>query len=697
MKIYTTDKIRNVVLAGHSGSGKTSLAESMAYLAHQTTRMGSIDSGTTVSDFDPQETKRKMSIRTSVLSIPWDDCKINLLDAPGSFDFTGETAEAFSAADACVIVVSGKNGIEAGTKRAFDLCDKYHLPREVFVTDMDDDDASFRQVVEDLTALYGKKIAPFHLPIREDKKFVGYINVITKSAMRWTKSGEVVPAEVPEYSRQNLSICSTALIEAVAESSEEFLNRYFEGDSFSEDEIRQALRVNVQEGSIIPVSMGSSILSQGVFTLLDDILKYFPSPDRRECVGIDAVSNEVYPANYDFSKPKSAYIFKTLVDPKLGTYSFFKVNSGVIKTDDVLYNQHRDIETKIGKLYCVFGKKFTEVAELHAGDIGAVSRLSGANTTDSLSTRQHPILYIRTDIPVPYACARYAAKNKGDEDRAASALAKIGKEFLTVQTKVDSVCHQTLLYGISGRQLEIVADKAESDYKTEIELLPLKIAYQETISGTSDVEYKYKKQSGGHGQYGHVKMRFSPSGQPDEPYQFVESVVGGAVPKNYFPAVEKGIAEGVKCGPLAGYPVTGIKAELYDGSYHPVDSSEQAFKTASLFAFREGIMKAGPLLLEPIALLRITVSESATGDILGDLNKRRAHVTGMDAVEGNGNLQVITAEIPYEQLYEYDRVLRSASGGNCDYSYRFLCYRKAPDAVAEREIESREKRIGKES
>ena len=597
MNVYTTDKIRNVVLLGHGGCGKTSLAEAMAYLAGMTTRMGKVTDGNTISDYDKEEIKRHFSINTTVIPIVWGDTKINILDTPGYFDFVGEVEEAVSAADAAIIVVSGKAGIEVGTKKAWELCETYKLPRMVFVTDMDIDEASYRQVVEDLQQLYGKRIAPFHLPIRENGQFVGYVNVLQQRAKRWKDNGEVEKVEVPEYSKENLGICREALMEAVAETSEEFMDRYFGGEEFSEDEIRQALRVNVSDGSIVPVLMGSNILARGMYTLMVDIVKYLPSPEKRSCTGINAKSNEVYNADYDFAKPKSAYIFKTIADPFIGKYSLIKVNSGVIKTDDLLYNQHKDTEEKIGKIYVLCGNKPEEVKELHAGDIGALAKLTKAATTDSLSTKANPILYIRTQISTPYTYKRYKAVNKGDEDKISQALQKLMLEDLTLKTVNDSENGQTLLYGMGDQHLDVVASKLLERYKVQIELKKPKVAFRETIRKKADVEYKYKKQSGGHGQYGHVKMTFEPSGDLETPYVFEQCVVGGAVPKNFFPAVEKGIQEGVVKGPMAAYPVVGVKAVLYDGSYHPVDSSEMAFKVAALQAFKKGIMEASPILL----------------------------------------------------------------------------------------------------
>ncbi len=690
MNVFTTDKIRNVVLLGHGGCGKTSLAEAMAYLAGLTNRMGTVDDGNTISDYDKEETKRHFSIHTSLIPIPWGDVKINLLDTPGYFDFVGEVEEAVSAADAAIIVVSGKAGIETGTKRAWNLCEKYKLPRMIFVTDMDIDNASYRQVVEDLQALYGKKIAPFHLPIRENTQFVGYVNVVQQKAKRWNDKGSVDKFEVPDYSKENLGICREALLEAVAETSEDFMERYFNGEEFSEDEIRQALRVNVIDGSIVPVLMGSNILARGMYTLMADIVKYFPSPDRRECAGINTKTNEVYQADYDFAKPKSAYIFKTIVDPYIGKYSLIKVNSGVLKTDDLLYNYHRDCDEKIGRLYVLRGNKTEEVSELHAGDIGALAKLTKSLTTDTLSTRNNPVAYLRTNISKPYVSMRYKAKNKGDEDKISQALQKLLAEDLTLQSVNDSENHQTLLYGMGEQHLEIVASMLLEKYKVAIELMRPKVAFRETIRKKSDVEYKYKKQSGGHGQYGHVKMTFEPSGDLDQPYEFDQCVVGGAVPKNFFPAVEKGIAEAVKSGPFAAYPVIGVKATLYDGSYHPVDSSEMAFKVAAAQAFKKGFMEASPVLLEPIATLTVVAPDEYTGDIMGDLNKRRGRVMNMNAENG---YQEITADIPYLELYGYNTQLRSITSGSGTFSYAFARYEQAPDDVAAKQIEERASKL----
>lgn len=691
MNVYTTDRIRNVVILGHGGSGKTSLTEAMAYLGGITSRLGNVADGNTISDFDKEEIKRKFSISTSVVPIIWGDVKVNILDTPGYFDFVGEAEEAAAAADAAIIVVSGKNGVEVGTQKAWALCEKYKLPRMFFITNMDVDNASFREVVEKLTELYGKKIAPIHFPIRENEKFTGYVNVVKKAGRKWLDRGEKQECEIPEYSMEYLEKYRETLLEAVAETSEEFMDRYFSGEEFSVAEIMMALTVNVNEGEIVPVAMGSPVQLQGVSNLLDDIVQYFPSPDKRTIAGINTKTNEIFEADYNFAKAKSAQIFKTIVDPFIGKYSLMKVCSGVIKNDDVIYNIDKDAEQKLNKLYVFEGSKPIEVPELHAGDIGAIGKLDKARTGDTLSTKATPIRYGRIEVSTPYTYKRYKAKNKGDEDKISQALSKMMHEDLTMKAVNDAENRQTLLYGMGDQHLDIIQSKLLTKYKIEIELSKPKVAFRETIRKSSDVEAKYKKQSGGHGQYGHVKMRFAPLGDLESAYEFDQEVVGGAVPKNYFPAVEKGIQESVLKGPLAAYPVVGVKATLYDGSYHPVDSSEMAFKTAAIQAFKKGFMEASPVLLEPISSLKVTVPDKFTGDVMGDLNKRRGRVLGMNP-DHKGN-QIIEADIPTMELYGYSTTLRSMTGGSGDFAYEFVRYEQAPSDIQEKEVAARASKV----
>ena len=684
MDVYRTDRIRNVVLLGHGGSGKTTLAEAMAYLAGMTNRLGRVEDGNTVSDFDKEEIKRHFSISTTLIPVPWDKVKINVLDTPGYFDFVGEVEEAVSAADAAIIVVSGKAGVQVGTQKAWNLCEKYKLPRMFFVTDMDVDDVSYRKVVEELTELYGKKIAPLHFPIRENGKFVGYVNVVKQAGRKYIDKAGKEPCDIPEYLNEYLEKYHDILMESVAETSEEFMDRYFEGDEFSVTEVSAALATNVQDASIVPVCMGSPINLRGVSNLLDDICGYFPSPDKRSCNGISQKTNEIFEANYDFAKTKSAYVWKTIVDPFLGKYSLIKVASGVIKSDDTLLNVEKGEEERLNKLYVLEGSKPLEVPELHAGDIGAIAKLASVQTGDSLAAKASPVLYPKAVISTPYTYKRYKAVKKGDEDKIAQALAKMASEDKTLRVVNDSANRQTLLYGMGDQHLDIIVSKLKERYKVDIELSKPKVAFRETIRKNSDVEGKHKKQSGGHGQYGHVKMRF-------EPYVFEQVVVGGAVPKNYFPAVEKGLQECVQKGPLAAYPVVGVKATLYDGSYHPVDSSEMAFKMATIHAYKKGFMDASPVLLEPIVSMKVIVPDKYTGDVMGDLNKRRGRVLGMNP-DHEGNT-IIEADVPQLEIYGYSTTLRSMTGGSGDFSYEFARYEQAPNDIQTKEIEARASKL----
>ena len=689
MDVFRTDRIRNVVLLGHGGAGKTSLVEAMAYLSGITNRLGKVTDGNTVSDYDKEEIKRKFSITTSVVPIEWGKVKINVLDTPGYFDFVGEVEEAVAAADAAIIVVSGKDGIQVGTQKAWELCEKYNLPRMFFVTEMDIDDVSYRKVVEELTELYGKKIAPLHMPIREEGKFVGYVNIVKQAGRRYIERGQKKECPVPEYLQEYLEQYHETLMESVAEISEEFMDRYFAGEAFSVAEVSAALKMNISDGSIVPVCMGSTINIQGVANLLDDICGYFPSPDQKICAGMNMKTNEIYQANYDFTKAKSAYVFKTIVDPFLGKYSLIKVCSGVIKGDDTLYNTGKETEEKLNKLYVLEGSKPIEVSELHAGDIGAIAKLNTVTTGDTLSTKNTPLLFGKTEFSVPYTYKRYKTVNKGDDDKVSQALSKMMQEDVTLKVVNDAQNRQTLLYGIGEQHLDIVVSKLKERYKVDVVLSEPKVPFKETIRKKSDVEYKYKKQSGGHGQYGHVKMTFEPSGDLDTPYVFEQVVVGGAVPKNYFPAVEKGVQESVVKGPLAAYPVVGVKAVLYDGSYHPVDSSEMAFKTAAVQAFKKGFMEASPVLLEPIVSMKVSVPDKYTGDVMGDLNKRRGRVLGMNPDADRKGNTVIEADVPMLSIYGYSTDLRSLTGGSGNFSYEFARYEQAPSDIQEKEIAAR--------
>lgn len=688
MNIYETKQIRNVVVLGHGGCGKTTMVEAMAYVTGVTNRMGKVSDGNTISDFDKEEVKRLFSIGTSVVPIEWDGIKINLLDTPGYFDFVGEVEEALSAADAAVIVINGKSGIEVGTQKAWEFCEKYNLPRIFFVTNMDDDHASFREVVVKLSEMYGRRIAPFHIPIRENEKFVGFVNVVKMKGRRFVNdTSDYEECDIPDYSEKYLTISRESLIEAVAETSEEYMERYFAGEEFTYEEISQALREHVLDGQIVPVLMGSGLHAQGPRMLLMAIEKYFPSPDLCSIYGNDISNGEMVQLKYDCTKHVSAKVFKTIVDPFIGKYSLIKVVTGVLKVGDSIYNINKDLEEKASKLYVLRGKEPIEVKELHAGDIGALTKIDKLSTGDTIAPKGATVIYNPPEISTPYTYKRYKGKNKGDDDKIASALAKIMEEDLTLKSVNDVENRQTLLYGIGDQQLEIVASKLMNRYKVDIELSKPKFAFRETIRKKVKVQGKHKKQSGGHGQYGDVWMEFEPSGDLEHPYVFEEKVVGGAVPKNYFPAVEKGLQESVLKGPLAGYPVVGVKATLMDGSYHPVDSSEMAFKMATILAFKKGFMDASPVLLEPIASLNVTVPNQYAGDIMGDLNKRRGRVLGMDHIPGGK--QTITADIPMSELYGYSTDLRSMTGGNGEFEYEFVRYEQAPADIQNKEVAAR--------
>lgn len=690
MDIYRSDRIRNVVLLGHGGAGKTTLTEAMAYISGITSRLGKVSDGNTVSDYDKEEIKRGFSISTSLVPIEWHGCKINILDTPGFFDFVGEVEEAVAAADAAIIVVNGKAGVQVGTQKAWDLCEKYNLPRMMFVTGMDIDNVSFRKTVEDLTELYGKKIAPFHMPIRGNEEFIGYVNVVKGKGRKFLAKDVHEECPIPDYCEEYYEKYKEILMESVAETSEEFMDRYFGGDEFSVDEIMMAASMNIADGSIVPVSMGAPNILYGVTNLLDDIVDFLPDPTRKERAGMLKDTGELFHADYDFSKGKSALVFKTIMDPFIGKYSLIKVCSGVLKTNDTLYNAVQEKEERIGKLYVLEGGKPIEVPELFAGDIGALAKLE-AKTGDTLCAKAKQVLYAKPSISAPYTCMRYKVPNKNEVDKAAQALAKLAAEDQTLRLVNDSANRQTLIYGIGDQQLDIVLSKLKERYKVDVEMVKPKVAFRETIRKNSDVDAKYKKQSGGHGQYGHVKMRFAPSGNQDEAFEFSQEVVGGAVPKNYFPAVEKGLQESVESGPLAAYPVVGVSAVLYDGSYHPVDSSEMAFKQATKMAFKKGFMEASPVLLEPIVNMKVKVADKYTGDVMGDLNKRRGRVLGMTP-DHKGNT-IIEADVPQLEIYGYSTVLRSMTGGSGDFEYEFARYEQAPKDIQDKEIEARASKL----
>lgn len=684
MDIFKYERIRNVALLGHGSCGKTTLAEAMAYVTSVITRQGKIEDGSTISDYDKEEQKREFSIQTSIIPIVSDETKINILDTPGYFDFVGEAEQAASAADAAIIVISAKAGVQVGTEKAWNLCEKYKLPRMFFVTDMDDDNASYRKVVEALQELYGTRVAPFQLPIRENEKFVGFVNVVKMAGRRFNNDGTYIESDIPDYSMEYLQTYRDALLEAVAETGDDMMDKYFNGEEFTQAEMSTALRKSVGDTSLVPVLMGSGLEAKGVRNLIDQIVNYFLSPNKTIITGINQKTGNSFHADYDENKEMTAKVFKTIADPFIGKFSLIKICSGVLKADSTIYNVAKDVEEKISRLYVLRGKEQIEVKELHAGDIGAIGKLDIA-TGDSIATKAVPVVYDKPSFSVPYTYMRYVTKNKGDDDKIASALSKIVDEDPTIKLVNDSANRQSLIYGIGDQQLEVVVSKLANRYKVDIELLKPRIPYKETIKKKVSVQNKYKKQTGGHGQYGDVHITFEPSDDLEKQYIFEETVFGGAIPKNFFPAIEKGIAECVAKGPLAGYPVVGLKATLTDGSYHPVDSSEMAFKTAAMQAFKDGFMQAMPILLEPIVTLRVVVPDEFTGDVMGDLNKRRGRVSGMNTLY-DGRTEILD-DIPQASLLGYSTDLRSMTGGIGEYSYEFSHYEAAPADVQAKVVE----------
>ena len=663
MKVYETKDIRNVIIMGHGGAGKSTVVEALAYVTGVTSRMGKVADGNSISDYDKEEQKRQFSISTSVIPVEYKTTKINLLDTPGYFDFVGEVEEALSVADAAVIVINCKAGIQPGTRKAWDFCEEYNLPRLLFVSNMDDAEADYQGLLEKLSEEFGTKVSPLQVPIKEGGKLVGYVNVVKQKGRKWTEGSKKVECDIPADCQTPFETARAELMEAVAETSEELMEKFFDGEEFTEEEILSALASNVSDGSIVPVLLGSGVNAQGMDYLMQCISQYLPAPKVEE------------------GSAATLMVWKTIVDPFIGKYSLFKVMSGSLKPDTAFMNLNKDTEEKGGKLFVLRGKENIEIAELKAGDIGALSKLNVTQTGDTLAPKGSTKIYDGPRIEVPYTYLAYHPVTKGEDDKVAAGLSKLLEEDKTLKSVIDGENRQSLLYGIGEQQLEVVKSKLESRYKVKIELEKPRFAYRETIRKKVEVRGRHKKQSGGHGQFGDVLMEFEPSGDLTTAYVFEERVFGGSVPKNFFPAVEKGIQECVLKGPMAGYPVVGVKATLTDGSYHPVDSSEMAFKMASTLAFKDGFMKAQPVILEPIATLKVTVPDSFTGDVMGDLNKRRGRVLGMNPA---GNKKTcVEAEIPMSELFGYGTDLRSMTGGIGAFEYELTRYEQAPSDVQE--------------
>ncbi|WMI80145.1 elongation factor G [Anaerotignum sp. MB30-C6] len=686
MKNYTADKVRNVVLLGHSGSGKTTYAEAALFYSGATKRFGKVDEGNTVSDYEAEEIRRKVSINTSVLPVEWQDTKINFLDTPGYFDFIAEGKMAMSVADTALIMVSAKSGVEVGTEKAWEHTEEMNLPRFFFVNQMDDENADFEKTLADLRENFGKAVAPLQIPFNdEDGKFVGFINLIKKDA-RKKVSGKLQPCEVPADKVDEVEILRSMLVEVAAESSEELMEKFFNDIELTEDEIYDGLLAGIENRSIAPVMCGSATLGYGVKLLMNTIVRFTPpSIEAKKSFHATVDGTETLLSSSEEEK-FSAFVFKTISDPYIGRLNLFRVMSGKLDPSMTVYNVEKDTTEKVGHLYIVRGKEQIEVSELHTGDIGALAKLSNTSTQDTLATKDHPIVIPKVPLPSSVLSMAIQPKGKGDEDKLSAALSKIREEDPTLKMEVNKETKQTILSGIGEQQLEVMINKLKTKYKIEVDLLDPIIPFRETVKGKASVRGRYKKQSGGHGQFGDVVIEFEPSGDMTLPYVFEEKVFGGSVPKQYFPAVEKGLQECVLSGVLAGYPVVGLKATLTDGSYHPVDSSEMAFKMATSVAYKEGVPQAKPTLLEPIEHVEVLIPEKYMGDIMGDINKRRGRILSMDAV---GNKKCIVAEVPTSEMHKYATDLRSMTQSRGDYTHRFERYEEAPMEIQKKIIERR--------
>lgn len=690
MKNYTADEVRNIVLLGHSGCGKTTIGEAALFYSGATKRFGKVEEGNTISDYDPEEIRRKVSISTSILPVEWQDTKINFLDTPGYFDFVGEVKLAISVADTALIVVSAKSGMEVGTEKAWEYTEEMNIPKIIFMNQMDDENADFGRTLTQLRDKFGKAVAPLQIPFNDENgKFIGFINVIKRDA-RKKVDGKLQPCEIPADKVEEVEQLRSMIVEVAAESDDALLEKYFNDEELTLEEIYAGLKVGIANYSIAPVICGSAILGYGIKLLMSTIVKFIPSSTECrpsfECTDLRKGENEGMIRYNSEKEHLAAFVFKTISDPYIGRLNIFRVISGTMNTTKTVYNPEKDIYEKISHLYVVRGKEQIEVEELNAGDIGALAKLTNTSTQDTLCSKYFPVLLPKIELPESVLTMAIVPKGKGDEDKISAALTKIREEDPTIKMEVNKETKQTLIYGIGEQQLDVLVNKLKTKYKIEVDLIDPIIPFRETIKTKIKVQGKYKKQSGGHGQYGDVWMEFEPSGDQSTPYVFEEKIFGGSVPKQYFPAVEKGIQEAVKNGVLAGYPVVGLKATLVDGSYHPVDSSEMAFKMATSVAFKDGMMKAKPTILEPIAHVEVVIPEKYMGDIMGDINKRRGRILSMDTV---GTKKVIVAEVPLSELHKYATDLRSMTQSRGSYTYYFERYEEAPMDIQKKVIEKR--------
>lgn len=679
---YSVQNIRNVCLLGHSGNGKTALAESLLYMTGVLDRMGRIADGNTVCDYDPEEIKREISLSTSVAPLEYKGCRINVLDTPGAFDFAGEVMEALRAADAAVIVCSAKDGVSVGLEKAWKYCEQRNMPRFLYISKTDEENSDYNATFEALRERFGKKIAPLVVPIwDDDKRVTGLIDVLNKRAyeMHDLKRVEI---EVPADKESVIAEFNDALKESVAETSEELMEKFFSGEDFTYAEMIQGLRQGVRDLSLFPVLCGSAVNCMGSLMLMDNIVDLLPNPMEGNYHKATRQDGETEEFVVSPGGVPTAFVFKTVSD-QYGKYSFIKVLSGTITPDLPMVNARTGNPEKMGHLFVMRGKKATEVKELTCGDIGAVAKMDKVKTGDTLCDARKVVALKGLPFAEPCYSVAIVPKTRGQEDKIAQGLSRMNEEDPTFTVTNNSETHQMVLACAGDMQADVLVSKLKSRFNVEAELKPTRVPYREKIRKTVQKQGRHKKQTGGSGQFGDVWIRFEPNEESEE-FVFAEEVFGGSVPRNFFPAVEKGLREACVHGPLAGYPVVYLKAVLYDGSYHPVDSSEIAFKTAAQLAYKAALPEASPVLLEPVGELKVTVPDSFMGDVMGDLNKRRGRVMGMDPTEDG--LQVISAEVPMAEMGGYAIDLRSMTQSRGSFTFHFVRYEDCPAAAQEKAI-----------
>ena len=688
MNQYLAKNIINLAVAGHGGAGKTSLAEAMLYLAGVSDRRGKVGDGNTVCDYDPEEIRRKASISAAVAPLEWKNKKINLLDAPGLFDFEGGMCEAMRAADTALIVVSGRDGVAVGTEKAFAAAEKNGLAKIIFVNGLCDESARFYRVFEDLKAQFGPSVCPVVVPFIQDGQANIYINLLEYKAYDYS-GGKPVAVAMPDMG-DRLEGLRTAIYEAVAETDDELFEKYFAGEPFTPEEVIVGVSKGVKSGTITPVFCGDALLMRGMEQFMDGLCWLAPSAgDKAGELGTDVDGNPVeLSVNEDGAA--AAIVFKTVADPFIGKLSYVKVVSGKISTDSQLVNMRTGNTERVGKTVMMVGKKQMDVKYIGAGDIGAIPKLSATNTGDTLCSPARKVTLEGVEYPNPTLSMAIVPAKKGEEDKIAQGLMRLSEEDPTLQFATNNETHEMILSGLGEQHLDVAVSKLKTKFGVDVSLKKPKVPYRETIRKTVQVQGRHKKQTGGHGQFGDVWIEFSPC--DSEGLEFGERVVGGSVPKGFFPAVEKGLRECIQKGPLAGYPVVGLSAVLYDGSYHPVDSSEMAFKTAAALAYKAGMPQANPVLLEPIGHLKATVPDANMGDVMGEVNKRRGRVLGMEPA-GEGR-QTVEADVPMAEMHDFTTFIRQCTQGRGSFTFGFERYEEAPQNVAQKVIEEAKAEAG---